>query len=229
MLLGENFIQPQLTVEEPKVRKTYPQDWTNYNKAQTNEKSRFQELLFELCSQIEDIPRKDSAGRNRIPLSDMVYSIVFKIYSCISGRRFMSDLSEAHRKGFISKIPHFNSLFNYLETDELFYVLKSLIRESSKPLITVEVDFAVDSSGFAKGTTVTWLHQKYSNPHEIQKADWIKCHLICGVVTNIVTNVEITDGTSADHPQFEPIRQRLFQSMKSVPIKPIYQRTIFES
>lgn len=203
MLIGEEFKLPQPT-EEPKVRKTYPQDWTNYNKAQTNEKSRFLELLYQLCSQIEDMPRAHT-GRNRIPLSDMVFAVVYKTYSMVSGRRFMSDLSEAHRKGYISKIPHFNSLFNYLEIDEMFYVLKSLIRESAKPLKTVEIDFAVDSSGFSKGTTVTWLHQKYSNPHLIDKKDWVKCHLICGVVTNIVTSVEITEGTEHDHGQFEPL------------------------
>jgi hypothetical protein len=27
----------------------------------------------------------------------------------------MSDLRDAHAKGYISKAPHFNSIFNYLE------------------------------------------------------------------------------------------------------------------
>ena len=210
MLLLENQptqqirpIQPVQPIEQPKVRKTYKQVWTAYNEAQTNEKSRFQELLFELCTQIEDLPRKNIQGRNRIPLADMVFAIVYKTYSRISGRRFMSDLSEAHKKGYISKIPHFNSIFNYFEIEDIFYILQALIRESAKPLKSVEVDFAVDSSGFAKGTTVTWLHEKYSNPHEIEKKDWVKCHLICGVITNIVTSVEITEGSAGDCPEFE--------------------------
>lgn len=154
MLLKNHFElpQPQSTTEEIKVRKTYPQVWTSYNKAQTTEKFKFQELLFELCTQIEDFPRKDGAGRNRIPLSDMIFSIVFKIYSGVSGRRFISDLQDAKNKGFITKTPHFNSLFNYLELDEMFYILKALIKESASPLKTVEQDFAVDSSGFSKGT-----------------------------------------------------------------------------
>lgn len=213
MILYDEIQRPiPQTTELP--RKTYAQDWTNYNLAQTTEKTRFQELLFELCSQIEDFPRKNITGRNRIPLADMVFSVVYKIYSGVSGRRFHSDLAEAHRKGFISKIPHFNSLFNYLEMDEMLFILNSLIRESASPLNTIEHDFAVDSSGFSKGTTTKWMHAKYSNPHIIDKKDWLKYHIICGVKTNIIASVEITDGTAGDHPQFKPLVQRTAQDFK---------------
>ncbi len=54
-----------------------------------------------------------------LPLSDAVFNIVFKVYSTVSQRRFMSDLREAHNRGFISKVPHFNSISNYLENPEL--------------------------------------------------------------------------------------------------------------
>ena len=144
-------------------------------------------------------------GRNRIPLADMVFSVVFKTYSTVSGRRFMSDLTEARIKGFISQNPHFNSLFNYLEMYEMYPLLRWLITESAKPLKTIDFDFAVDSSGFAKGTTVKWLTAKFNNPKLIDKKDWLKCHLICGVKTNIVASVEITDANGADINQFEPL------------------------
>lgn len=35
-----------MMIEENKVRKTYRQEWHEYNQAQTNEKARFQELLY---------------------------------------------------------------------------------------------------------------------------------------------------------------------------------------
>lgn len=199
------------TAEPPQTKKTYSQNWNAYNKAQTNEKTCFMELLFELCSQIPEMPRKDGAGRSRIPLSDMVFAVVFKTYSRLSGRRFISDLQDAKQKGYITQIPHFNSLFNYLEMEDMFYILNDLIRESASPLRTVEMDFAVDSSGFSTGTTVRWLHAKYSNPRIIDKADWLKCHLICGVLTNIVASVEITDGCANDSPFFKPLVQRTAQ------------------
>ncbi len=50
-----------------------------------------------------------------LPLSDMIFSATFKVYSTVSARRFMCDLRDAHGKGFIAKTPHYNSIFNYLE------------------------------------------------------------------------------------------------------------------
>lgn len=212
MYLNENEFAPQVVqpiqqnqpTEEKKPRKTYRQEWAAYNQAQTTEKSKFLELLYELCSGIEDLPRA-ATGRNRIPLSDMIFAVVYKTYSMVSGRRFMSDLAEAHRKGYISQLPHFNSLFNYLEIDELYYILKDLITESAKPLKTIEFNFAVDSSGFAKSNSkITWTTAKYAD-QQYEVADWLKCHLICGVKTNIVTSVEITKGTAGDSPRFKPL------------------------
>lgn len=81
--------------EPPQTRKpTYKQDWPAYNLAQTNEKAKFQELLYELTKDVEDMPRKQGAsGRNRLPLGDMIFSAAFKTYSLFSGRRFISDAS----------------------------------------------------------------------------------------------------------------------------------------
>jgi hypothetical protein len=53
----------------------------------------------------------------------------------------------------------------------------------------VETDFAADSSGFMTSRFTRWFDHKYG--HERAKADWVKCHVMCGVKTNIVTAVEI--------------------------------------
>jgi transposase len=188
------------------MKQTYAQVWPAYNKAQTNEKSRFLELLYHLCFEIEDLPRKPGAGRARLPLKDMIFCSVFKIFSTVSGRRFISDLRDAQQRGFISKTPHFNSIFNYLELEEMTDVLKGLIVKSSLPLRGVEWDFAVDSSSFSTGQFTRWLHAKYgSNPQFRDKAEWIKVHLMCGVMTNIVTSVEVTGRNAGDSPQFAPL------------------------
>src|ERR1700733_15193545 len=92
---------------------TYPQNWTAYNQAQTGEQDKFLSLLADLCSGLPVLPSK--TGRPRLPLSDAIFNVTFKVYSTISQRRFMSDLREAHNRGYISKVPHFNSISNYLE------------------------------------------------------------------------------------------------------------------
>ena len=87
---------------------TYPQAWAAYNEAQTNEKDKFQTLLADLCNGIPLGPRVKKNGRPSLPLSDTIFSVTFKVYSTVSARRFMSDLREAHSKGFIAKTPHYN-------------------------------------------------------------------------------------------------------------------------
>jgi len=129
----------------------------------------------------------------------IVFAVVYKIYSGVSGRRFMSDLTEAQKKNYISKIPHFNSLFNYLEIDEIHFILKDLITESSKPLRAIEFNFAIDSSGFGKSNTkIAWTPAKCRDKN-VQIQGWLRCHLICGVTTNIVTSVEITNGQASEN------------------------------
>jgi SWIM zinc finger len=182
---GSVTITESLTTVTATQRTTYPQAWSAYNDAQTNEKDKFQSLLFDLCNGIPLGPKVKKNGRPTLPLSDAIFSVAFKVYSTVSARRFMSDLREAQTKGFISRTPHYNSIFNYLENPELTPVLRNLITESSLPLKSVEVDFAADSSGFTTSRFTRWYDHKYGVTRE--QHDWVKCHLMCGVKTNIVT------------------------------------------
>ena len=109
---------------------------------------------------------------------------------------FMSDIRDAHSKGYLSRVPHFNSICNYLENPELTPILYSLITETSLPLKSVEVDFAADSSGFTTSRFVRWFDHKYGTVR--QQHEWVKVHLMCGVRTNIVTAVEIRDKDASD-------------------------------
>lgn len=201
-LCGSRLRKARRTMQEAKkVRKTYRQEWPAYNQAQTHEKARFQTLLYELCQSVEEPVQ--TFGRPRLPFADMIFCAAFKVYSTISGRRFISDLREAHQRGYISKTPHFNSIFNYLETEGMTAYLKELIAASSLPLKTVESDFAVDSSGFSTGQFVRWFDVKYGGTEDWR--DWIKLHLMCGVKTNIVTSIEVSGRHANDYPFFKPL------------------------
>jgi Transposase DDE domain len=195
--------ETETLTETVTVKKTYKQEWSAYNAAQTNEKDQFQSLLRELCSGIGEPSQKK--GRPRLPLDEMIFAATFKVYSTVSQRRFMSDLRDAHGKGYISKVPHFNSISNYLENPTLTPYLKMMIEESSLPLQAIESDFAVDSSGFSVCRFYQWVAAKYTEPKQMTKRSWIKVHLMCGVKTNIVTAVEITDRFAADIKYFKPL------------------------
>src|SRR5438132_3814201 len=131
------------------TQKTYTQDWRAYNKAQTNEKSHFLAFLYELCSKLEEPIQKRSRGRQPLPLADVLFTITFKVYSTMSARRFASDMRDALAKGYVSKLPSFNSIFDYLQNESLTPYLKYLIAESASPLKSIETAFATDSSGFS--------------------------------------------------------------------------------
>src|SRR5947209_15303627 len=95
------------TLPEPEkiVKPTYKQEWREYRLAQVNEKAKLLELLYALCSQIDE--PMQHMGRPRITRADRLFACCFKVYSMMSGRRFMSDLMEAKRRGYLSMIPNF--------------------------------------------------------------------------------------------------------------------------
>jgi transposase len=189
---------------------TYPQNWSAYNEAQTNEQDKFLALLADLCSGLPVFPVTN--GRPRLPLSDAVFNVTFKVYSTISQRRFMSDLRAAHTHGYISKVPHFNSISNYLENPSLTPILHDLIIKSSLPLQSVETDFAADSSGFTTSRFTRWFDVKYGK--ERTKQDWVKAHIMCGVKTNVVTAVEIHGQNAGDSKMLPALVETTSQNFK---------------
>ena len=107
-----------ITTETVKItRKTYTQNWPAYNAAQTLEKSELQALLYELCRNVPEPIQRKGRGRPQLSLSDMIFSSTYKVYSTVSGRRFSTDLREAKQRGYLSRLPHYNSVFRYLEVN----------------------------------------------------------------------------------------------------------------
>ena len=188
-------------LETKTMRITYTQEWAAYDAAQTHEQEKFVILLRDLCN---GIPQPEYRfGRPRLPLADVVFGLVFKSYTTMSGRRFMSDIREAEAKELVTKSPSFTSSARYLENPELTPLLKALIEQSASPLKAIETDFAVDSSGFATTTYSRWFDHKWGK--ERTKQAWVKTHLMCGIKTHVVTSVEATAFESADAPQFAPL------------------------
>jgi transposase len=200
----ETVTEAVMVVRKTTAKKpTYKQVWPAYNKAQTTEKHRFLAILNDLCRDIPEPPVKPGPGRKPLRMADMVFSAVFKVFSTLSARRFMCDLEDAHAKGYLAKVPHFNAISNALEMKSLTPILKSMIVRASLPLKSIEMDFAIDSSGFATSRFVRWFDHKYGVVR--QKYDWVKVHLMSGVKTNIVTSVEIGERYAGDCPQFAPL------------------------
>ena len=197
---GTTTVTDKVTVTRT-AKTTYPQDWPAYNEAQTHEKREFQSLLRDLCKDVEELPAppdRKVSGRPRLPASDALFCAVFKVYSTLSARRFISDLCDAQARGYIARVPHFNSVLNYLENPALYAVLHGMIERAALPLASVESNFAVDSTGFTASRFCRWYDVKYNKFTAEQQ--WVKAHFTCGVKTNVVTAIEIHGRDSNDAP-----------------------------
>lgn len=180
------------------MKVTYGQNWSAYNKAQTNEKTLFQKFLYDLCSDI--VNNNYVFGRPTLPLADMIFSSALKVYTTFSLRRFVTDMKEAKENKLIDNVCSYSTVSNYMRNKELTPVLVQLIQKSAMPLKSVETDFAVDSSGFGTSRFDRWFSFKYGK--EIDSRIWIKAHVMNGIKTHIITGVNITEGHESDCPQF---------------------------
>jgi transposase len=181
---------------------TYPQVWSAYNKAQTNEKLLFMHLLRDLCEFVEETKLKGK-GRPSLSVNEMLFCTGLATYVGKSSRRLISDLAIAEEMKYISKKPHFNSVINYLNKPDLTPVLHNLITLSALPLKQFEEHFGVDSSGFSTSMYAHWFEHKWKG--DKQKRLWRKAHVMSGVKTNVITKVEITTSKVNDSIMFKPL------------------------
>ena len=199
----ENLVLIQPTKKyEPKQDK-YSQVWSAYNEAQQSEKTMFINILKELLDLLKVDYRKRRGNPNN-DLHEMIFSCALKVYSGLSSRRCVSELEVLSKAGYIENVPHFNTLLNYYNNQNITQILKKLIELSSLPLKQVEQDFATDASGFSTSVFSRWLEHKWGKERKDQRI-WVKCHAMSGVKTNIITSVEVTPKNIADTSMFQKL------------------------
>jgi transposase len=205
-------IEPPKNKKPKNANKTYSQDWTAYNKSQTNEFRMFQDILIELIDNLIDNRTIYRQGHPFNDLKEMTFCCVMRAYYGKSSRRSVSFLEYAINKGYITKKPHFNTILNYYKDFYLIPVLKYMIEHSGYPLKSLENDFTTDASGFSTSLFGRWLDVRMGAKG--MRRMFKKAHVTSGVRTNIVTAVEITNGYWADSPQFEKLIKTTARNFK---------------
>jgi transposase len=112
----------------------------------------------------------------------------------------------------LSHAPHYNTILQYFNKPDLKPVLTSLIEFSAMPLKLVEDKFAVDSTGFSTSVFSRWNGVR--KKHSEDRREYKKCHVMCGVRTNIICSVETSEGYAPDCPALPHLVDRtskLFQ------------------
>ena len=72
-----------------------------------------------------------------------------------------------------------------------------------------ESTFAVDSSGFSKSRFARYF--SYKHGRDLKHKMWIKVHVICGVKTNVVTAVTLSDENRNDYSYLIPLVEKTSQ------------------
>jgi len=192
-------IQTAFEGEAKRPRHTYRQNWPAYNAAQMAQPVWFGRVLADLVSDLEDPAPPKPTGRPRLPFRDLVYCAVERIYLGNPLRVADGTYARSKSEGLIDCTPRRTSISVLLGRADVTAILTELIEKSSLALASVETTFAVDSSGFRTTAFGDYCREKYGAPsHNV----WKKLHIIIGTKTHIIPRVMVTDGHSADSPQF---------------------------
>ncbi len=178
------------------------QNWDTYTEAQENHGKFLKMCLSELLEKVE-FNESASTGRPSASLKDILFSLALKSYTRLSSQRLHSELVVAKQLGFINQIFDYSTLMKYLKREDMSEILTELIQLFSLPLKEIEVDFAIDSAGFSTNQFGRWKNHR--NGKEFNMRDYLKCHIIVGVKTNVITYAEITLSSAGDSPQLEKL------------------------
>jgi len=187
------------------LRKTYTQNWTVYNLSQTKEKLMFLKILNDSVNYLNIDYKYKGNGRPHYPLEDMIKCCCIKVFNNFSSRRSICELQLAYALGYINKIPHFNSINNYMNNVEITPYLHKLYKLIAIPLTNIENNFAIDATGFSTFNKKKWFYIRFT---KLSKKDYKKLHIISGVKTNIITSARVSKGTRHDHSYFEELVRR---------------------
>jgi len=197
-------------------RPTQPRNWPVYNDVARHELERMRPLLSALCARIPEPERQVGLpGRKPIPLRDLIFAMIAKVYTGKSGRAAEGEIRQCAKLGYISKPFQHNKIHSAMEDEALTAILEWLIEESAIPLAVVENSvghFSQDSTAFS--TEIfgkRWSEHKYPKgrkrreseedddeivepPLEDQRGrrEFVKVHLTTGAVTHVVTVAKVS-------------------------------------
>jgi len=197
---------------ETVVRKTYPQNWALYNLSQTKEKLMFLKILNDAVDYLEIPYEYKGNGRPPHDLRDMIKCCCIKVFNNFSSRRTVFELQMAYALGYISRIPHFNSVNNYLNNSGIQKYFEELYKLLASPMIQLENNFAVDATGFSTLNKNRWMDLRFGKKGNVR--DYKKLHIVSGVRTNIITSARITKASVHDTKCFPELVKETSLSFK---------------
>lgn len=202
-------IQMTLGLYEPKQygeKRTYPRNWSLYEKACSQEKLMFFKILKDAVDYMMINYEYKGNGRPPAYYGDIVKSLCIKSYSNYSSWRTESELRIARSMGIIDEVHKRSTLLKYMQSKKVTELLHRLYKIIAEPLAEVELYFAADATGIsnAYGNT-SWMKIRHTKEEEKHRREYSKIHIVSGVKTNIVCSARVTRGEAHESPYFKPM------------------------
>jgi len=186
-------------------------DWPSYNKAQTKERQFFFRIADELMRITVPETPTGHIGRPRMPLGDMIKSLLVQKYEEKSSRRTTGYLQELENRRYIEKKPHFNTSLKYLKSPAITPYLQDILAMTAVFFQGMETTIAIDSTGFSTTRFNGWLEKRHEQK---PKRRYIKFHAVVGAKTGIIASLSVTPETAGDSPQFDPLVRQAVERLK---------------
>lgn len=172
------------------------------NEVERGEFWRLLVLLQELVRTVDEPPRR--TGHSHLPVADMLFIIVTKVFFGLSSRDHCALLELLHPQLWTGPIPHPNSITNYMKVEWLRPILEGLVGRSAQPVVNyLGYYFSIDSTPVL--TPGYYLSKNRKTGELYERRQWIRLHLLGENMTGIVTAARADSRAVAEQAYFEPM------------------------
>jgi hypothetical protein len=181
-------------------------------KANRTEKPGVETLLKLLCN---TIPDRKYAGIGAKPIQhrDIVYCLIYKVYTLWATARSASNFEELLKKGLITRIPKDSCLHQFFNDESILLLLDGLLGKTSMPLILVDQVYSIDSTHFIQDEYLPYW-RLYPNAYTVKKAGgkkYISLHVLAGNETLIITSAIPASMKKPERDFFRPLVEKTLE------------------
>jgi hypothetical protein len=194
--------RPKTPAEESEKKKVAARD-----KAHSEEKDHLIKLLDELRRSIKMPPPEDQ--KFRLPILEVVFCLVLKVYLQVSHRTLLSFLGEMRAQGYITIRPHFNSLSNYMNAGGVTLLLERILERTGLAIVWKGIHAAIDSTRLY--TPGYHEEEIRTGPRKGQREvvrNYVKLHVIIDISTHFILAAKVSGWWEDEKPFFEPLLRK---------------------
>lgn len=181
-------------------------DWSVYNYFKTEGMRYFPRVLWALAHSVDVPSTWEGTGRKPLDARDMLFAACMKVAHGCSNRDTIAELWAYQEADYIRRVPHFNTIGNFMNMDGTYDLIQSILLESTVPLREIEIDFSIDATGFGTPYGPRWIEIR--SLKKASRKNYIKMHVVTGNLSNIIAAVMITPGRKGDSPLLEKLAQK---------------------